>query len=205
MRKYNLFINHSNEEHADSIGAYLPNDVTFEAKYVPNTNFRNFLVGLGSQLRKFEEALNLLTNELGVDNVNYLLENWEKALGIPDDVFSVSVTTDERKRNVLAKLAKMNAQTKNDFEAVCLILGFTVTVLAGYDAINPPYSMTFDEITNDTEARFSIVVLYTASDLNLPTFTLTFPILFGSIEFISLEKMLNKIKPANCQLLMRGI
>lgn len=205
MKMYHLFKRHSKEKHANSISAYLPNDITFEAKNIPGTTLRNFLVGLGVQLRKVEDKLNQFTHELGPDGAEFLLSNWESALSIPDHCFTNTDTIENRRRNVLVKLAKMNAQTGDQMEAVGLAMGFTITVLSGYDAIRPPYNFVIPEISNDYEARFTIVVLYPGSAIVYPTFTLTFPILFGyaSANFAALQCALEQIKPANCQLIFR--
>jgi len=41
------------------------------------------------------------------------LDEWERALGIPDDCFDLANTDDERRINILTKLAALGVQTEH--------------------------------------------------------------------------------------------
>ncbi len=200
MTTFNLLDTHTAGEQADSIFDYCPHDRTFTNKKKDGSVQRDFAIGLGEQLKKFEATINTYSNETGPDNAQYLMAEWERMLGIPDDCFNNTFPLSERRNNALVKLARMNAQVANEFEAVALIMGFTVTVLSGIDAINPPNSFVIPEITNDTEARFSIVVTTPVPDDSFE-FPGTFPLFFGDTDFGAMQCALEKMTPANCQII----
>jgi len=200
MTIFNLLKPHTTGEHADSIFDYAPHDRTFTSMKKEGSVQRNFALGLGEQLKKFEATVNTYTTEIAPDDAQYLMPEWERMLSIPDSCFSNTVPLSERRNNALVKLARMNAQTANEFEVVALLMGFVVTVFSGIDAINPPNSFVIPEITNDTEARFSIVVTTPVPDDSFE-FPGTFPLLFGGTDFGSMQCVLQKMTPANCQII----
>jgi len=203
-REYRVFGDRTDEQQAESLGAYLPNDCTFVAKNKSGSKLRNFLIGLGGQLRKFDSTLNTLVTEFGPDCAQYLLPEWERMLGIPDDCFENTDSVNERRTQALAKLSFMNCQTIDDMQRLATLLGYPdVEIISGYDAIRPPYNYVIPEIPNDDIAKFSIVVLFEDTDSGNPVFTLTFPIFFGSAAFGDMICALKKVKPANCQLVLQ--
>lgn len=185
MTKFYLFDNHSEEEQADALASYLPNDETFFAKRIAGTNLRNLLISFAQQFKNTEELLNLFTNELSPNEANYLITEWESAVGIPDDCFSGDGTLAERQRDVLVKLASLAAQTSDDLIAIADIFGVDVEITAGsdFDLFFPaPFPIIF--IGSIEESRFVVLVKFLTPS---PLTSLV-------------ECLFSKLIPANCVL-----
>ncbi|MCH9735879.1 MAG: YmfQ family protein [Actinomycetia bacterium] len=176
---------------------YLPDDETFVAKNVSGTKTRLMLDVFSNQLKLFEELANIFTNEMSPECADQLMENWEKMLGIPDDCFSIEgISLEDRQRNALVKLAKMNVQTTEEFKSLADSFGIEATVQSGIDYAN---SSGYVFPGGDTEARFTVVITFISQSVD--AFPLTFPTTFGLEILGILECVFSKIKPANCNVL----
>ena len=80
-----LFKRHSKEEHADAFAAYLPNDDNFEAKGMDGKKLRQLLLGMGLRAKSSEDFLETIWEELDPSTTTAFIEDWESAVGIPDD------------------------------------------------------------------------------------------------------------------------
>lgn len=185
------------EQYTDSLAAYLPGGELFTSKSVQNSNFRKLLRGIAGEL--FTANGLLIEYDILPDVTNNFLSEWESALGIPDDCFVVEESNDNRRRNILTKLAALGVQTVEDFEAIGTIFGITVTVSPGTDEITFPLTFPVFMIATNTEARFTIMVRFTVQEAN--RFPLTFPFTFGDEIISILECLFNKLKPANCNII----
>lgn len=81
----NLFIRHSKEEHADALASYLPSDENFAAKGIDGTKLRQLLLGMGRTFKTAEDFLETVWEELDPASTTAFIEDWEDAVGIPDD------------------------------------------------------------------------------------------------------------------------
>lgn len=190
---FDFFKKHSNQEQADSIASYMFGGKLAIAARTPETNIRLFLEGLAVELERVEQELINYTSNYIVDNGTAFIEEWEASVGIPDDCFSQSEDDATRQRQILTKLAMRGAQTQPDFVRIAKVLGFDVNIVAGIDS---------DQPGTDKELRFTIVVEFTASAEGFPY---TFPFIFGSEAEAVLRCIFSKIKPSNCQLIMKAI
>ena len=187
------------DQYANSLAGYMPGGVLFESKSIKDSNFRKLLRGIAGELFSANGLLMDYNNNIIPDETEKFIGEWESALGIPDDCFSGSGTDEERRRDILAKLAALGVQTAEDFESLALLFGVVADVGAGIDEITFPVIFPVPMFTTETDARFTITVRF--AGIESPTFTLTFPILFGS-EIVGLvECLFGKLKPANCDLL----
>jgi uncharacterized protein YmfQ (DUF2313 family) len=199
----NLFQKRSVQDQADRLSDYYPSGELFQAAKQSNTNLRNFTVGLANEFFKANNYLRDYNAEYYPDETIKFLEEWESALGIPDDCFTGTGTNDERRTAILVKLAASGVQTANDFVELAAIFGFTVSVTSGIAQITFP--LTFPFIFFDTlkEGRFTIVIEFNGTLSNV--FPLTFPITFGDPNQDILECLFQKLKPANCDLIFLQI
>ena len=196
-----LFDRHSIDQQADSIADFLPPGIMFAGGKVTGTNLRSLLRGLGTELFRSEDLLKQYTEEYLPDCTVAFLDEWESAVGIPDDCFSGTGTNDERRRDVLAKLASLGIQTAQDFEDLAEIFGIDVDVQGGVEVGNV-FPFTFPVLiffNSAKEARFTIVVTFLEEAAN--SFTLQFPISFGDDLIGLLECLFTKLKPANCDII----
>ena len=196
-------IKHNIDDHADALADYMPNGRLFEAKKIGDSNYRQLLRGIGSELFTAEGYLISLDQEYLPDQTVLFIEEWESALGIPDDCFSVSGSIDERRKNILIKLASLGVQTAADFEDLGDIFGVSVTVTPGIDFITFPLTFPWLFFSSTKDARFTIVVDFDVQEAS--KFPLTFPFIFGSSEIGILECLFNKLNPANCKIIFRQV
>jgi len=195
-------INHNIEDHADALADYMPNGRLFEAKKINNSNFRQLLRGIAGELFTAEGYLISLNDEYLPDQTTLFLSEWESALGIPDDCFPVSINNDDRRRNILVKLAALGVQTANDFVELGVIFGIDVTIQTGSEVAS--FTMSFPLIFFNTpsDSRFTIII-----DFPLPSggfFIYNFPIIFGEASQLILKCLFRKLAPANCQVNFRS-
>jgi uncharacterized protein YmfQ (DUF2313 family) len=197
-----IFKRRSVDEYADSLAAYMPGGEIFAAAHISDTNFRNLIVGLATEMYRANGYLRDFMPGIIPDETVKFLDEWESALGIPCDCFDGEGDYDTRRRDVLVKLASSGIQTVDDFVELAELFGVTVTVTPGHDEITFP--LTFPVLMFDTEreSRFTIVVQFTGPDIN--SFPQTFPIQFGSDEAGILECLFNTLKPAHCQVIFQA-
>lgn len=197
-------IKHNIEDHADALADYMPNGRLFEAKKIGDSNYRQLLRGIGGELFTAEGYLISLDQEYLPDQTVLFIEEWESALGIPDDCFAISESISERRRDILIKLASLGVQTAKDFESLGDIFGISVTVQSGAD-VGSTFPVTFPFIFFDraSDSRFTIVVDFLVEAAS--KFPLTFPFTFGSGEIAILECLFSKLKPTNCELIFRQV
>lgn len=201
-------------EHADALAAYLPNGRTFEAKNTIvwstdktpvriGSNLRLLLEGIAGEFKRAHEYLLTLEEEYLPDQTVLFLDEWERAVGIPDSCFAGTGTDDERRRDILVKLASLGVQTVDDFIDLAALFGITVEVIPGYDEITFPLTFPVLMFDAEWEARYTIIVKFIEE--SPAVFPLTFPIIFGSGEIATLECLFNKVKPANCEIIFQQV
>ena len=189
------------EEHTSALAAYLPNGKVFEAKNIEGSNLRAFLKGLSGELFTAQNYITTLKEEYFPDTTTLFIDEWEATAGIPDSCFKGDGTIEERRRDVLVKLAASGVQTDQDFIDLAALFGVEVTITAGRDEITFPLTFPVLMFNTVAEARFTTVVKFTAPDTS--RFPLTFPILFGTNEIALLECIFKKLKPKNCNIIFQ--
>ena len=197
----NLFQRRDLDEYADSLAAYMPGGILFTAKSIQDTNFRKLLRGMAGELFR----ANGLLREYDIlpDKTEKFIGEWESTLGIPDSCFTGTGTLDERRRDVLVKLAALGVQTDTDFEELGLLFGVEVNIKSGVEEITFPLTFPVLMFSTLTDARFTIVVEFMVEAAN--RFPLVFPIVFGSGEIAILECLFTKLKPANCDIIFQQV
>ena len=201
------------EEQTNSFASYLPTGRAWGAKNLPGTVMRGLLEGFAGELIRNEALIAEFRDEIIPDETNLFISEWEQALAIPDDCFTGAGTDDERRRDVLAKLASLGVQTAEDMRVLALSI-YGIELIVTTPAIDDqnifPYTFNLLEETPDPEgdagtfffnvsdkqSRFQIIIEYT----NLPepvVFPYTFPIPFLTREIAVIQCLFEKIRPAN--------
>ena len=183
---------HTVEEHADSLADFLPNGPLFESKKIHDSNFRKLLNGLATELFRAEQFVKTFDDEYCPLTTTLLIDEWERALGIPDDCFTNTSSIITRRIQVLTKLAALGVQTTQDFVALGAAFGKTITVEQLDAMTSPPIPVTYPD------ARFTIVV--TGAGLVSGTPPYDVPFTPASSESV-LECLLNHLIPSNCKLI----
>lgn len=191
-------------EQADILAAYLPGGRLFRKANVSDSNFRGLLLGLAGELMSVDDTIQRHYDDFKPDRTAEYLAEWERALGIPDDCFTGRGTNEERRRDVLAKLASLGVQTESDFVALAAIFGATVTVRSGRaSGVFPVYTFPLTFFDSPKEARFTMIVtIYGNVGGELP---FVFPMQFGGAIIGVIECLFNHLKPANVRLVFERV
>ena len=191
------------EQQSEILARYLPNDPLWQDKNVKGSILQKILLGLASEWGIFRNKINELYDDYDPRNTVSLIEEWERFVGIPDSCFAKTGSLEERRRNILLKLAGSNASTAKQFENVASILGYNVTVTNGVDASTLPTIFPV-LLVSESVAPFLIVVNLDIS-LKPDSMPLTFPIELTSGIPKLLNCFFNKLKPANTQIFFRYV
>lgn len=189
------------DDQTSVLAQYLRDDQLHSQKNSQGSNLRKLLTGLAYEFLRERDLVNLVYDEYDPNYTTKLLEEWEAFVGIPDDCLTNTGTLDQRRKNVLLKLAGVNATTKKQFETIASILGFTITVESGAEISVLPLQLPFI-LTNQAESPFQIIVTLDPS-LEVNVFPMTLPFTLGEDKSIVLKCFLEKLKPANTVLIYR--
>lgn len=198
-----LFERRDIEQYTDSLADYLPGGILFASRSVDNSNFRKLLRGMAGELFSANGLLKEYSEEIIPDQTVKFIEEWESAVGIPDDCFSGTGLLVNRRRDVLTKLAALGIQTRQNFIDVGAIFGLTINVSSGSERGVFPIVFPMVFFNSAKEARFTIVITFTVDAAN--KFPYTFPIQFGNGEIAILECLFEKLKPSNCKTIFEQI
>lgn len=188
-------------QQADILAQYLRDDSLHEAKNRDGSTLRKILIGLASEWLNFRSKINEVSNEYNPKTTTKLIEEWEQFVGIPDDCIPVASTIEQRRLNVLLKLAGINATTEKQFKNIASILGYNIEVSNGVSTSTFPLTLPF-LLISEASAPFTIVITLPSS-IQPNGFTLTFPFTLTSQQPAILDCLFNKLKPANTQLFFR--
>ena len=188
-------------QQADILAQYLRDDNLHEAKNRDDSTLRKILLGLASEWLNFRDKINEVADEYNPQKTTALIQEWEQFVGIPDDCIPVASTIEQRRLNILLKLAGINATTEKQFKNVALILGYNIEVSNGVSTSTFPLTLPF-LLISEASAPFAIVITLSSS-IQPSGFVLTFPFTLTSQQPAILDCLFNKLKPANTQLFFR--
>ncbi len=186
-------------EQTDVLAQYLRDDRLHDSKTVDGSNLRKVLTGLAPQFIRIRDLVNDLYNEYDPRTTTDFIEEWEKVLGLPDECFTETTDLVERRQQIAARLAAINASTATDFENIALAYGVTATVLPAVDYSGLPATLPF-VLIDSASAPFTFVVILdnSTTGANLPA---TLPFVLGPSKADNLLCFFEKIKPAHTEIL----
>jgi len=195
----NLFDKKNIEIQRQILAKFFPNGTLMHAKDIEDKNLFKLIKGLAPELERVDNLMNaIIFNHFIPQTVN-LIGEWESAVGIPDSCFSNNGTLEQRRANVVLKLANMNVQTLPDFINIGILLGFAdIEIYPLRDRAFPPYSVPFIP-QSAPESRFIFVVEATNAVPNVPPYDV--PFIPGDGGGSLLQCVLNKLKPANTKII----
>lgn len=188
-------------DHLDSISQYLPSGKMWEAKNIHDSNFRQLLTGLSSELFTSQGYLTDFEQEVFPDETNLFLSEWEKSLGLPDKCLKIADNNNDRRRDIIVKLTKMAVQTADDFVVLAAMYGLIATVQPAIEVISFPVSFPIPLFNSARDARYTIYV--NISNAQNDFFTYAFPVVFGNSIQSIVECLFNRVKPTNTQIIFR--
>lgn len=168
-----MTLNPPRAQHTQALSDYMPGGKLFEAKNINDSNFRQLLRGLSGELFTAQGYLVTLEQEYFPSRTRLFIEEWESALGIPDECFPGTESLDNRRRDVVVKLASLGIQTANDFVVLAAIYGNIVTVTPLSDESPLPAGI------RDVDARYIFVVTGDEIIPNLPPYDVPFSLFSG--------------------------
>lgn len=173
---------HTQSEHADCLASFLPHGMLYKAKNIGGSNLRKLLLGLCDELLRVEQKMNEVCTEHDIRQTTNLIEEWERTVGIPDGCLIVASTIEERRNNVLLKLAGLGLSTAQTYVDLAAVLGITCT--AGPEPGGDKFT-----------------ILITFYGITAPSmWAWQWPIIWGTDPAKGLRCLFNKLKPANCVL-----
>lgn len=94
----------------------------------PESVFARLLEAFGQGLSEVHNRLLDLIEEADPRTTYYLLEDWERVLGLPDPCAGQADTIAERRARIVAKLTATGGQSREYFITLARILGFEITI-----------------------------------------------------------------------------
>lgn len=198
------FITLNLEKNLQAISDYLLSCELYRAKNTEGSKTRALLAGLANEVIRFENQIQLLADDYYIWTCTSLIEAWEKAVGIPDDCLSQNVDIETRRKQVIAKLALMNIQTRQDFIDLAAFFGFEITIENG--SLYSTFPLQFPILFTGTskEAYFTMIITFIDVPPPPELFPLKFPIKFGGSDPTAfLRCLFGKLKPAQCMIVYR--
>jgi len=179
---------------------YLPTGELYLAKNIENTNLRRMLKALAQELTRVQNKQYELSVEHRLDTTTNLIDEWEKALGIPDDCFKVIGRTIEfRRKQIVAKFAKMNLTTEQDWIDLAKYFGYDIEIIHPIENNGFDYDFDFYFLT-DKGARFTMIIRFLHMYAPEDVFDCTFDFKFCDDTNIVIC-LFEHLKPANVQLI----
>lgn len=194
-----LIQNNTQNEQANILAGYLRNDPLHQNKWVDGTNLRKLLIGLAEGFVEFNNNLNIFIAEGDIAKATNLLDEWEKTFGIPDDFLTNNGTIQERRINLLIKLAGLQGTLIEQFEYVINLFGYSgIQIKTAISRVQFPVEFPIPFFSEEDAPFIMYVILPDA--LKPPTFPLPFPIPFDNIISL-LQSVFDKLKPANVKII----
>lgn len=187
----------------DSLAQYFPPGLAFASVFCDGTVARGLLSGLAQEILRSENLLTEFRDNILPDETILLIDEWESALGIPDDCFTGSGTAEQRRTEVLVKLASLGVQTLADFQKLANLLGIGMRITTGADHDIYMTKTPVIGFSTDKIARNTIVVDF--DDSLGAGFPYTFPFTFGNASLQQIQCLFNKLKPAHVDILYTNL
>lgn len=186
-------------DNTNGLVAYLPDGRLFAAKNIEGTNLRKLYQAFASEYTRLQNKIYELGIEDDLANTSNLIDEWERALLIPDTCLTNNTTLVQRRKQVVAKFALMNLVTEEDWIALARFFGYTITISRG--VTSNVFTMTFPIYFTGSikAARFTMIIKFVGLKKPSNIFTCTFPIVFSDNENF-LMCLFYHLKPANVHL-----
>ena len=118
------------EQNIKSFADLMPlNKKLWAATRIAQSNAYRLLKVLAEELARFQFLEYDIASKYIPNFDDSFIESWEQTLGIPDSCFSNAASDEQRRRNIIIKLAYLNLQTANDYVKLGELLELDVQVL----------------------------------------------------------------------------
>lgn len=185
-------------KHLNAMANYLPKGRLFNAAFIEGSNLRNVLCGFAYTLEEAQNFILELEAEYNPATTTRFLDEFETLLGLPDLCLGRATTDEERRRDILLKLASNGVQTIADFERLGEIFGIDMKISTGADHSGFCANFPVLFFGNESDARYTIVVRLPPEQSD--GFCLEFCYPYSSVTQNALKCMIEQSKPANTQI-----
>lgn len=146
----------------------------------------------------FKNALQVLVDESNPANANVFIDEWEKMVGIPDDIFVVESTLEKRVQNVLFKMTNGIEPTKAGIKELAEIFGAEVEFESWQDKHRLPIRLPYHLIKQELRPYVIYIKIITPSEQSAENSILPkrLPFLLIKRQISGLEDIIKKIIPA---------
>lgn len=170
----------------------IPDQHILLAKHMPTGKFwqkvfdkddiwGKLLLGLAVEFYRFQVLEKKLYDEMDIDQANELLVDWEKSVGLPDECFSTTnVSIEKRRSQIKQKFSNFGGvQEKEDFIRIAELFGFFISIDTGTSRETFPLEMPLMFSVTKKAAVHTLVVNIIGYILDGMRFPITFPYVFG--------------------------
>lgn len=164
-----------------AVSGYMRNDKLFRSKNILGKNLRKLLEGMAVEIGRAEGLIDDISQEYDIERTTELIEEWESALGIPDDCFLGIGSIEDRRRDVLVKLTSLGVSIESEFIALAERFGLTVEISSGIEEVTFP--LQFPLSFNGLKPRW-IMYVKIINGVDTGVFTYQFPFVLGSGEAV---------------------
>lgn len=186
------------DANAQAFADTLPKNKKLWATFnIQNTVNRSILQAISQEMIRYQNLLYQVVTEYIPNFEDSFIERWEKLLGIPDSCFNNTGSDDERRRNIIIKLAYMNLQTPQDYYNLAELLDLNIEIYYYQPLGSFTYTFPFRLEANN----FRFIWYININDQKKEGFPFTFPLTFGTGNSSLFQCICQKQKPANTELI----
>jgi|CXWL01.1.fsa_nt_gi uncharacterized protein YmfQ (DUF2313 family) len=179
---------------------HTPLGVAWEAFRIPGKVAYRLYEAYASALEDAWGALCRLAHEIDPRTTTDLIEEWERALSLPDTCLPEVVTIEERRQRVMFRLEKRRWTTAQDWHDLAAIFGLVITITPGWYVQKPAlyahcYPKRYDLFPKLGRFRVYIDV----NNIEFKGYAYDYPFEYGlAVEaFSRFQCMIERVRPAN--------
>lgn len=155
-----MLVEHSLDEHTQSLANFLPDGKVFASKNIAGTVTHSLLRGLSVELKRVEKTIIEWLSQYDPRTTLDFILQWERFVGIPDGCFDGQGSLELRRKHVIAKFFARGVSTTQDFIDIAAFLGYTIEIENLPEESNLlPYNVPFNLITGLPRSRFVMVIV----------------------------------------------
>lgn len=169
------------EQQTNSLSSYMISGRIACAKNAVGSKLRQFFRGLSTEIGRVDDLINQIVQEHDINNTTDFIDEWESALGIPDDCFTqtTQLPIEQRRAQILAKIYMRRSFREDDYYVL-------------RDLLAPGTPMIIEYLPGE----FFTVRIHLPGSFCSAVFPLPFPLPFGGCNNIPLICAFNKVKAA---------
>lgn len=202
----NLFNPGSLSNQHRTLASHFPIGRLWTNIYNTSDDIGKFVIAMAVEHYRFQILCSEVYKDFDIRQTVQFIEDWEKSVGIPDELFSTDVPIERRRLQAEQKFTNFGGvQRDEDFVRVASLFGYSIrrvsTSASGF------FPLEFPIIFSESRKSASHTMTYrlindTSSGLEFP---LAFPLEFASGGQTLLNNIFETLAPANVQVIIQRI